>query len=134
MKKALKISALLLIVVAMLVSLTGCFKNKLVATKHVDAENSMVGAYDEKIEITFKKDKADKIVWTMEFEDNDKAEKIASLYDGLIKEADVNQKGKKVTITLKTKDFADQNDMKEDDLTKDNLAKKLEEEGYKVKK
>lgn len=134
MKKTLKISALLAIIAIMLVSLTGCFKNKIVATKHVDADKSMVGAYDEKIEITFKKDKADKIVWTMEFDAEDKAEKMSSLYKEFIKEADVDQKGKKIVITIKTKDFADQNDMKEEDLTKDNLVKKLEDQGYTVKK
>lgn len=134
MKKTLKISALLAIIAIMLVSLTGCFKNKIVATKHVDADKSMVGAYDEKIEITFKKDKADKIVWTMEFDDEDKAEKMSSLYKEFIKDADVDQKGKKIVITIKTKDFADQNDMKEEDLTKDNLVKKLEDQGYTVKK
>lgn len=134
MKKTLKVSALLMIVAIMLVSLTGCFKNKIVATKHTDAENSMVGAYDEKIEITFKKDKADKMVWTMEFEDEETAEKMSSLYDGLVKNADIDQKGKKVVVTFKTEDIAKQNDMKEEDLTKEKLIEKLEEDGYTVKK
>lgn len=134
MKKTLKVSALLIIVALMLVSLTGCFKNKIVATKHTDAEKSMVGAYDEKIEITFKKDKADKIVWTMEFEDEEKAESTASLYDSFIKGADVDQKGKKVVVKINTKDFADIYEMKDDELTKDNLVKKLEDQGYTVKK
>ena len=36
-------------------------------------DNIYFGAYDEKIEVTFKKDKVDKIVWTMEFKDEETA-------------------------------------------------------------
>ena len=62
MKKTLKITALLMIVAIMLLSLAGCGKDKIVATKSTSEENSMFGAYDEKIEVTFKKEKVDKIV------------------------------------------------------------------------
>ena len=120
----------------MLLALTGCGGNKIVATKTTDADNSMLGAYTEKIEITFKKDKADKIVWTTEFEDESNASKMAGLYKlagSEIGDIKVEQKGKKVIMTMDAKAFASESDLDEDALTKDELTKSLEEQGYKVK-
>ena len=56
MKKTLKILAVVAFVLAVLFILTGC-GNKLVATKNTENDESP----SEKIEITFKKDKPDKI-------------------------------------------------------------------------
>ena len=137
MKKTLKISALLMIVAIMLLSLAGCGKDKIVATKSTSAENSMFGAYDEKIEITFKNDKADKIVWTMEFKDEATAKSMSGLYQmasSELKDLEIKQDGKKIVLTMGAESFGSQSDMKDEDLTKDKLVKELEDQGYTVKK
>lgn len=137
MKKTLKISALLMIVAIMLLSLAGCGKDKLVATKSTSGENSMFGAYDEKIEITFKNNKADKIVWTMEFKDEATAKSMSGLYQmasSELKDLEIKQDGKKIVLTMGAESFGSQSDVKDEDLTKDKLAKELEDKGYTVKK
>ena len=63
MKKTAKSIVLALVMGLLLIALTGCGANKLVATKSSDDE--FMGKYEEKIEISFKDDKADQIVWTM---------------------------------------------------------------------
>ena len=136
MKKLVKGSLLLMVVAMILMALTGCGKNKLVATKSNDAENSLLGAYDEKIEITFKKDKADKIVWTMEFEDESKAKSAAGLYQmasSEIEGLEVKQDGKKVVLNMSVEAYAKTADMKDEDLSRDAFKKELEDEGYTVK-
>lgn len=136
MKKLVKGSLLLMVVAMMLMALTGCGKNKLVATKSNDSESSLLGAYDEKIEVTFKKDKADKIVWTMEFKDENKAKSAAGLYQmasSEIEGLEVKQDGKKVVLNMSVKAFADTADMKDEDLSRDAFKKALEEQGYTVK-
>ena len=137
MKKTLKISALLMVVAIMLLALTGCGKNKIVATKSTSGENSMFGAYDEKIEVTFKKDKVDKIVWTMEFKDEETAESMSGLYQmasSELKDLEIKQDGKKVVLTMGAESFASQSDLKDEDLSRDKIIKELEEQGYTVKK
>ncbi|MBR3673513.1 MAG: hypothetical protein IKN65_04375 [Clostridia bacterium] len=136
MKKLVKGSLLLMVVAIMLMALTGCGKNKLVATKSNSSENSLLGAYDEKIEITFKKDKADKIVWTMEFEDESKAKSAAGLYQmasSEIEGLEVKQDGKKVVLNMSVEAYAKTADMKDEDLSRDAFKKELEDEGYTVK-
>ena len=54
MKKTLKALVLALVIGLVVISLTGCGGNKLVATKTV--EDEMQGNYKERVEITFKKD------------------------------------------------------------------------------
>lgn len=138
MKKTIKSSALLLVIAMILFTLTGCMGNKLVATK--SNEDSMFGKYEEKVEISFKNDKADKITITTEYEEEEKAESAASLYklainssEDELKGLEVEQKGKKVVLKMDSKAFSSQEGMKDEDLTKDNLKKALEEDGYKVK-
>lgn len=137
MKKTLKITALLMIVAIMLLSLAGCGKDKIVATKSTSEENSMFGAYDEKIEVTFKKEKVDKIVWTMEFKDEETANSMSGLYQlasSELKDLEIKQDGKNVVLTMGAESFASQSDMNKEDLTKDQIVKELEEQGYTVKK
>lgn len=137
MKKTLKISALLMVIAIMMLALTGCGKNKVVATKSTSEENSMFGAYDEKIEVTFKKDKADKIVWTMEFKDEETAKSMSGLYQmaaSELKDLEIKQDGKKVVLTMGSESFASQSDLKDEDLTREKIIKKLEDQGYTVKK
>ena len=57
MKKTLKALVLALVIGLVVISLTGCGGNKLVATKTV--EDEMQGNYKERVEITFKKDKVE---------------------------------------------------------------------------
>ena len=136
MKKTAKSLLLALVMGLLLIALTGCGSNKLVATKSSDDE--FMGKYEEKIEVSFKNDKADQIVWTMEFEDEDKAESVASIFkmanssdeDSKI---DVEQKGKKVTLKMDAKSFASQEDMDDNSLSKEEMKKSFEEEGYTVK-
>ena len=136
MKKTAKSLLLALVMGLLLIALTGCGGNKLVATKSSDDE--CMGKYEEKIEVSFKNDKADQIVWTMEFEDEDKAESVASIFkmanssdeDSKI---DVEQKGKKVTLKMDAKSFASQEDMDDNSLSKEEMKKSFEEEGYTVK-
>ena len=115
-----------LAMVVLLFSLTGCGSNKLVATK--TTEDEMFGKYEEKMEIKFKDDKAETIVWTMEFEDEDKAESTSALFkllenDEEFKGIEVEQKGKKVVLTMDAKSFASQQDMDDDSLSKDEIKK-----------
>ena len=136
MKKLVKGSLLLMVVAMILMALTGCGKNKLVATKSNDSASSLLGSYEEKIEVTFKNDKADKIVWTMEFEDESKAKSAAGLYQmasSEIEGLEVKQDGKKVVLNMSVKAFADTADMKDEDLSRDAFKKALEEQGYTVK-
>lgn len=130
MKKKISVLFVTIAMIAMLFVLTGCGGNKLVATK--TTEDSFMGKYEEKMEISFKNDKADKIVWTQEFESEEKAEAAAAIYKLATTEAkmEVEQKGKKVTIKMAAKDFADEDD---DSMSKEDMKKELEEQGYTVK-
>lgn len=136
MKKTAKSIVLALVMGLLLIALTGCGANKLVATKSSDDE--FMGKYEEKIEISFKNDKADQIVWTMEFEDEDKAESVASIFKLASNsdedtKIDVEQKGKKVTLKMDAKSFASEEDMDDNSLSKEEMKKSLEDEGYTVK-
>ena len=137
MKKTAKSILLVMIMAVTLFALTGCGGKKLVATK--SNEDDFFGKYEETIEVTFKNDKADKITITMEFEDEDKAEGIASLYKLSSSEdlegVEVESKGKKLIMTMDAKAFAEQEGMEDNDdsLSRDSIKKSLEEDGYKVK-
>ena len=136
MKKTAKSIVLALVMGLLLIALTGCGANKLVATKSSDDE--FMGKYEEKIEISFKDDKADQIVWTMEFEDEDKAESVASIFklannSDEDTKIDVEQKGKKVTLKMDAKSFASEEDMDDNSLSIEEMKKSLEDEGYTVK-
>lgn len=136
MKKTAKSIVLALVMGILLIALTGCGANKLVATKSSDDE--FMGKYEEKIEISFKDDKAYQIVWTMEFEDEDKAESVASIFklansSDEDTKIDVEQNGKKVTLKMDAKSFASQEDIDDNSLSKEEMKKSLEDEGYTVK-
>ena len=134
MKKTVKSVLLMLVMAVMLFALTGCGGNKLVATRDV-SEDDTFGNYKETIEVTFKDDKADKITMTMEFEDKEKAEAIASVYKlagDELEGVETEQKGKKFIMTMSAEAFANEEGFDES-LSKDDLKKALEEEGYEVK-
>ena len=135
MKKAIKISAILAIIAMLMLALTGCGKDEsknkssnndnLVATK--SGEDSFFGKYEETVEISFKDNKADKIVMTRELEDEEKAESISSVFEYLdeseMEGMKVERDGKKIIITLEPKTFAEQESLNDEDLSRDSLKK-----------
>lgn len=134
MKRTAKSLLLVAIMAIILLALTGCGGNKLVATRSND--DTGVGKYEEKIEVSFKDDKANEIVWTMEFEEEDDAETLAELFEEYksdMEGLEVEQKGKKVILTMSSDAFADQKDMDDDSMSREEIKKSLEESGYEVK-
>lgn len=139
MKKVAKSLVLLLIMSLILVALTGCGGDKLVATKTTE-DDSMFGTYEEEIEISFKGDKADKIKMTLKFEKEDTAKSAyaifnlgASILEDEAEDYDVKQSGKKLIIEMSATAYENQEYLKEEDMTKEALKTSLEEDGYKVK-
>ena len=135
MKKTLKVLLLVAFMAVVLLALTGC-GDKLVATRESEEMGMEV---KEKIEVSFKKDKVNKIKWTYEFEDKDTAEAMSgvlkmsmSMLDEDV-DMDIKQSGKKVIMKLDAKAYAAMAGEDEMDIDKDELEEKLEEEGYKVK-
>lgn len=139
MKKTLKSLGILLILGMMLVLLTGCGSNKLVATK--TTEDDMMGNYKEEIVMTFKNDKVETIEMSMEFDDEETAQGMYALYNmGLSMSEDestqgmeVKQDGKKLVITMDAKAYAESEGASDEEMTKDAMKKALEEDGYTVK-
>lgn len=136
MKRTAKSLFLALVMGLLLFALTGCGSNKLVATK--STEDDYMGKYEEKIEISFKDNKANEIVWTMEFEEEEKAKSVASVFELAssseeMKGMEVEQDGKKIVLKMDAETFASQEDLDDDSLSKDEMKKSLEDDGYKVK-
>lgn len=125
MKKTLK-SVLLLIVMAIMVfALTGC-GNKIVGTK--TEEDSIMGKYTEKIEVKLKGKKVTKVVDTYKFDKEESAKLMEEFYSAS-DEAKVKRSGKKVTVTMDGKDFADS----DKEVSKDDVKNLLKDMGYEVK-
>ena len=139
MKKTLKSLALIVTMGLVLVSLAGCGSNKLVATK--TTEDPSMGNYKEEIVMTFKNDKVDTIKMTMEFDNEETAETMYSLYSfGLsmseeesIEGMDVKLDGKKFIITMDASTYAESEGVSDEEMTRETLKKALEEDGYTVK-
>ena len=99
--------------------------------------------YDEKIEVSFKKDKINKVKMTYTFENKDKAKSYVEQYNAMIQLAksfgsevslpEMKQSGKSATLQLDAKAFAQFADEEEANMSKDDLKKALEADGYKVK-
>ena len=128
MKKVVKSVALLAVMVMVIAFLAGC-GNKLVATKTTDDED--MGKYDEKIEVTFKNDKAQEVKMTYTFEKEESAKSLASMYEFLGgDDIKVETDGKKVILTMSAEDsFGSE----EDEMSRDEIKALLEEQGYTVK-
>ena len=99
-----------------------------------------MGKYNERIEITFKNNKANEIKMTYEFEDKSNADSMYSLLNlGMamageeVEGLKVEQDDKKVIMTMDSKAFEEQEGTNDEEMTKDALKAKLEEQGYKVK-
>lgn len=117
---------------AILLALTGCGSKKLVATKSTDQYGVK---YEETIEVSFKNDKANEIVWTLDFDDESFAETYSSLYESVASEDGfkIERDGKKVVMTLDSEAFAKLQDGSDSDDSRDAVKKSLEDEGYTVK-
>lgn len=134
MKKTLKIMLVVAFLSIALFALTGC-GNKLVATRESE---EMGMKMKEKVEISFKNDKVNKVKMTYTFDDKDTAESMKSLFSlgftmsGSSDGVKIKQSGKKVIIELDGEAYADM-ESEYEDLSKDELKEELEEDGYTVK-
>lgn len=135
MKKTLKIMLVVAFLAIALFALTGC-GNKLVATRESE---EMGMKMEEKVEISFKNDKVNKVKMTFTFDDKDTAESMKSLLSlgftmsGESSEGfEIKQSGKKVIIELDSKSYASMGN-EYAGLSKEELKEQLEEDGYKVK-
>lgn len=139
MKKTLKGLVLAILMGIMVISLTGCGGNKIVATK--TTEDDMMGKYEEEITITFKDDKVETVKMVMEFEKEETAQGMygilnmgMSMSEGTeIEGLKVEQDGKKIIMTMDATAFAESSGASDEEMTKDAIKKSLEEDGYKVK-
>ena len=111
--------------------------DKLVATMDA-SEDSYFGKYTETLEVSFKNGKASEIAIYMEFEDDEMAETVASLYkladvDGGMK---VEVEDGALKITMDPEVFAEQQgiDLDDDSLGRDAIEASLKESGFTIKK
>lgn len=144
LKKTLKIIVLIAIMLVAVLALTGC-GNKLVATKDVEG-TSTEPKHSEKIEISFKNDKVNKVKMTYTFDNKDDAKKFVDSYNAILSLANafasgdekvslptMEQKGKKAIMEMDAKMYSEMGGDTEAGMTKDEVKASLEEEGYKVK-
>lgn len=146
MKKTIKGLLVLILMSVVLLGMTGCESetskkkkdedksDKLVASRY--EEDSYFGNYEETVEVSFKNDKADKIVMTMEFEDEESASTIAGYYEmakSSMEGIDVESEGKKIILSMDAKTYAEESDIDEDELSRENFKAELEEAGYTIK-
>jgi len=153
MKKVLKSSILFLLISVLLVGLTACGKedesskkasensNKLVATKQV--EDGTTDPYTEKMEITFKDNKATEIKIISIFETEDTAKEMYDFFnlftnmaedgeDSMPEGLDFKLDGKQFIITMDAKAFMEEEGVSEEEITKEAIQKMLEDEGYTI--
>ena len=139
MNKTIKGIAIALAMGLMIISLTACGADKLVATK--TTEDDLMGNYKEEIIFTFKNDKVDTVKMSMEFDKEETAKSMYSLYslgmsmseEESLEGFDVKQDGKKLVITMDASMYAEQEDIDAEELTKESLKAQLEDAGYTVK-
>ncbi|MBR2787076.1 MAG: hypothetical protein IKD76_06270 [Clostridia bacterium] len=149
MKQRTKSIFLFLIIGMILVTLTGCGSDsnkskksnsdsdKLVATKSITEENDGFDA-KETIEISFKDDKADKAVITIEFDDEELAEYFEEYFEKGFEEegfedCEMKRDGGKITISMKPEGLEDFEGIDAGDFTKKEFKEALEDEGFEVK-
>lgn len=138
MKKVAKSVALLLVMGMILVLLAGCGSDKLVATK--TTEDDMVGSYKEEVVMTFEKDKVTNIEMSMEFDKEETAAEMYSMFNmGLsmsgedMEGMEAKQDGKKFIMTMDAKAYAESEGVSDEEMTKDAMKAALEADGYTVK-
>lgn len=128
MKKLLKITSLLAVLVMLLAALTGCGGNKIVGTMEEDGNKSKVVA-------TFDKDdKLKKLEITYEYKNADDAkDAYKEMKDEDAEGYKIKRSGKKITVKMDAKSFAKQTGADEDRLTKDNMKELIKFMGYEIK-
>lgn len=139
MKKTLKAAILAVVMGLIIISLTACGSNKLIATK--TTEDETMGNYKEEITMTFKDDKVETIEMSMEFDDEETAEAMYSLYSfGMSMSEEeapegmqVKREGKKFIMTMDATAYAEFEGVSDEEMTKEALKAELEADGYTVK-
>ena len=138
MKKTLKALVLALVIGLVVISLTGCGGNKLVATKTV--EDEMQGNYKERVEITFKKDKVEAMEMTMEYDKEETAQAMYGILsfglsmseNGELEGMKFKQDGKKIIMNLDASAYEKLKGTSAD-MSKAEFKEALKKDGYKVK-
>ncbi|MBR3721108.1 MAG: hypothetical protein IKN09_05190 [Clostridia bacterium] len=144
MKKTAKSLLIVMIMAMVLATLTGCGdkksdkekksdSNTLVATKTLN--DSTLGTYKETVEISFENDKAKKVTITMDFEEEKDAESAEAMlkYVAQVSEnISFERNGKAIVATMGTEEFIGQENLDDEDLSKDSLRKELEDDGYTI--
>lgn len=139
MKKTLKSIVLLLIMGAVLILLTGCGGDKLIATK--TTQDELMGNYTEEVVVKFKDDVVENVEMSMEFDSEETAEGMYGLYnmgvsmseDESLAGLDVKLDGKKLVITMDASAYAAEEGMSQEEMSKEAIKTSLEESGYTVK-
>lgn len=132
MRKLIRNILLATIFLVVLIILTGCGGNKLVAKKTTEEVGIKI---EEKIEVTFKDNKISQVVAVMEFESEETAKMMVEAFSyEAVEGLEVEQDGNKMTMTMNAQIFADmQGEPVTVDITKEDMKKFFEDEGYKVK-
>lgn len=127
MKNLLKVTSLLAVLVMLLLALTGCGGNKIVGTMEDDESKS-------KIEATFDKDdNLKQLVITAKYKKTEDAKDAYESAKDTFEFGKVKRSGKKVTVTIKAKDLAENSGMDEDKLDKDTVKQLIEFMGFEIK-
>ena len=113
--------------------------NRLVATKTIEEEN--MDKYISEIDITFKKGKVVSVKESMEYEDEETAESMYSMYNFLMSMQNsedatsmkVGIDGKKIVINMDADQLEQNLGVSIEEMTKEELKANLEENGYNVK-
>ena len=128
MKKLLKVTSLLAVLAMLLLALTGCGGKKLTATmKEDDYKGKLVATFDSK-------DRLKQMTITVTYKDKDDAkdayDSAKEVYEDFGK---VKRSGKKITVTIKGKDLAEETGKDYDDIDRDYIEKFAETMGFDVK-
>lgn len=101
-----------------------------------EASDATLGSYTEIIRAGYKDDKLVSIGVAMEFADEEKAKSIYTVLqmsseslEGFV----ASQEGKRIILTMSAEAFKEQESLTDDQLTKENIKKVFEQEGYTVK-
>lgn len=130
MNKVKKGLLFLAIISFALITLTGCGNKKLIATKTTTVSGM---SYDERIEVTFKGNNADKVVWELTFSEEELAKSYVSYFKSMY-DIDIKQDGKKVVMTLDSDSFAKIAGDDNFDASYKQMKEDFESEGYTIEK
>ncbi len=128
MKNILKYASLVIFAIVMLVILTGCGSDTIVAT--MDSSDPNIGAYKMKIEVMFEGDVISSVKTNMSFED----EKIANLAvsgeseDGIKME----KEGNTVYAELTAEEYKEMYDIDLSNMSKEEIIQQFKDEGFTV--